>query len=55
MSIQPAETAASAREEVRSTLGLEENPFDCVSITVASPETIRNWSKGEVKNPETIN
>jgi len=55
MSIQPAETAASAREEVRSTLGLDESPFDCVSITVASPETIRNWSKGEVKNPETIN
>ncbi|HEU5078099.1 MAG TPA: DNA-directed RNA polymerase subunit beta' [Opitutaceae bacterium] len=56
MSIQPAETAASsAREEVRSALGLDENPFDCVSITVASPETIRNWSKGEVKNPETIN
>ena len=55
MSIQPAETAASAREEVRSTLGLDESPFDCVSITVASPETIRKWSKGEVKNPETIN
>jgi DNA-directed RNA polymerase subunit beta' len=56
MSIQPAETAASsAREEARSALGLDENPFDCVSITVASPETIRNWSKGEVKNPETIN
>src|SRR4051812_48753370 len=55
MSIQPAETAAAARDEVRSALGLDENPFDCVSITVASPETIRNWSKGEVKNPETIN
>ena len=56
MSIQPAETAASsARDEARSALGLDENPFDCVSITVASPETIRNWSKGEVKNPETIN
>jgi DNA-directed RNA polymerase subunit beta' len=25
------------------------------SISVASPETIRSWSKGEVKNPETIN
>jgi DNA-directed RNA polymerase subunit beta' len=56
MSIQPSETAASpARDEVRSALGLDENPFDCVSITVSSPETIRNWSKGEVKNPETIN
>jgi DNA-directed RNA polymerase subunit beta' len=53
--IQPADPAASAREEARSALGLEENAFDCVSITVASPDTIRKWSKGEVKNPETIN
>src|SRR6202051_3651556 len=44
-----------AREEVRSVLGSDESPFDCVSITVASPDTIRKWSKGEVKNPETIN
>jgi len=29
--------------------------FDEVGITVAAPETIRRWSKGEVKNPETIN
>jgi len=29
--------------------------FDCLSITLASPETIRSWSRGEVKNPETIN
>ena len=41
-----------AREEVRSVLGSDENgQFDNVSITVASPETIRSWSKGEVKNP----
>jgi DNA-directed RNA polymerase subunit beta' len=53
--IQPADTAASTRDEARSALGLEESAFDCVSITVASPETIRKWSKGEVKNPETIN
>jgi len=26
-----------------------------VSITVASPDEIRKWSRGEVKNPETIN
>jgi len=56
MSIQPSEVAASAsREETRNALGIEESAFDCVSITVASPETIRKWSKGEVKNPETIN
>src|SRR5881409_784018 len=29
--------------------------FDQVGISVASPDTIRAWSKGEVKNPETIN
>jgi DNA-directed RNA polymerase subunit beta' len=29
--------------------------MDKVSITVASPDVIRSWSKGEVKNPETIN
>ena len=29
--------------------------FASVGITLASPETIRSWSHGEVKNPETIN
>src|SRR6187431_458562 len=29
--------------------------FNSVTITVASPDSIRSWSKGEVKNPETIN
>ena len=29
--------------------------FDQVCITVASPDDIRRWSSGEVKNPETIN
>ena len=29
--------------------------FDFVSITLASPDVIRSWSHGEVKNPETIN
>ena len=33
----------------------KEQNFDAVGITLASPETIRSWSKGEVKNPETIN
>ncbi len=37
-------------------LGLDKvNQVDYVAIAVASPETIRSWSKGEVKNPETIN
>ncbi|WP_368506822.1 DNA-directed RNA polymerase subunit beta' [Victivallis sp. Marseille-Q1083] len=29
--------------------------FGAVSINVASPDVIRSWSYGEVKNPETIN
>ena len=37
-------------------LGMEPQiGFDLASISLASPETIRSWSKGEVKNPETIN
>ncbi len=31
------------------------NNFDAVKIGLASPETIRLWSHGEVKKPETIN
>lgn len=42
--------------EAREALGIErDQSFDHVSITVASPDTIRSWSRGEVKNPETIN
>lgn len=29
--------------------------FDKIRISLASPETIRSWSYGEVKKPETIN
>ena len=29
--------------------------FEVVTIKVASPDVIRSWSHGEVKNPETIN
>ena len=42
-------------EAVSEALGVEVGPMDKVSITVASPDVIRSWSKGEVKNPETIN
>lgn len=31
------------------------NSFDSMKISVASPEQIRDWSRGEVKKPETIN
>jgi DNA-directed RNA polymerase subunit beta' len=33
----------------------EFNTFDSIKIGLASPEKIRQWSKGEVKKPETIN
>ena len=29
--------------------------YDAVGIKLASPDTIRSWSHGEVRNPETIN
>ena len=46
----------SNNSAVREILGLDAtDKFSSVSITVASPETIRSWSRGEVKNPETLN
>ena len=46
----------SSKENAREILGLEKvNQVDYVGITLASPDAIRSWSKGEVKNPETIN
>src|SRR4051812_12320049 len=46
----------SSKESARELLGLDKvNLVEYVAIAVSSPETIRSWSKGEVKNPETIN
>ncbi|MBI2948123.1 MAG: DNA-directed RNA polymerase subunit beta' [Verrucomicrobia bacterium] len=46
----------NTKETARELLGLDKvNLVDYVAIAVASPEAIRSWSKGEVKNPETIN
>ena len=33
----------------------ETDDFDAIRIGLSSPETIRSWSYGEVKKPETIN
>ncbi|SER23472.1 DNA-directed RNA polymerase subunit beta' [Solimonas aquatica] len=33
----------------------EAEDFDAIKIGLASPETVRSWSYGEVKKPETIN
>ena len=47
----------SVETNLRELYGVEEKAeaFDQVSITVSSPDVIRSWSRGEVKNPETIN
>src|SRR5262245_53263949 len=46
----------STKESTRELLGLDKvNQVEYVAISVASPESIRSWSKGEIKNPETIN
>ena len=34
---------------------IQENNFDSIKITLASPEKIKSWSYGEIKKPETIN
>lgn len=33
----------------------EMNNFEAIGISLASPEKILEWSRGEVKKPETIN
>ena len=54
--INTAESSRNTAESSRELLGLDRvNHVDQVAIAVASPESIRSWSKGEVKNPETIN
>src|SRR4026208_1634344 len=46
----------SSKKYTRELLGLDKvNQVDYVAISVASPEAIRSWSTGEIKNPETIN
>jgi DNA-directed RNA polymerase subunit beta' len=41
---------------LRQVLGIDDSDdFTCVTIGVASPESIHSWSRGEVRNPETIN
>jgi DNA-directed RNA polymerase subunit beta' len=42
-------------DAAKEALGIEVGAMDRVSITVASPDVIRWWARGEVKNPETIN
>lgn len=47
---------SNGTSERRIIFGFEGKPaFEQVSIRIASPEVIRGWSRGEVKNPETVN
>lgn len=45
----------SFEEREGETMLIDVNNFDSIRIGLASPEQIRQWSKGEVKKPETIN
>ncbi|MFP6901009.1 MAG: DNA-directed RNA polymerase subunit beta' [Opitutales bacterium] len=43
-------------EAAKEAIGTEpDHNFERVTITVAATDRIRSWSRGEVKNPETIN
>jgi len=35
--------------------GLEKKQFSCITLNLASPDTILSWSHGEVLKPETVN
>ena len=48
--IAPLSQAAARRRTM-----LEVNNFSAIRISLASPDQIREWSKGEVTKPETIN
>ena len=41
--------------ETTNNEGYQPMTFDAIKIGLASPEKIREWSRGEVKKPETIN
>jgi DNA-directed RNA polymerase subunit beta' len=41
--------------EVVNNESVHEITYDAIKISLASPEKIREWSRGEVKKPETIN
>jgi DNA-directed RNA polymerase beta' subunit len=40
---------------LRKSPGLDTADFDAVTLRLASPDRIKEWSKGEVTKPETIN
>ena len=48
-------TRAPPRREERQLLMLDVNDFEQLRIGLATADSIRTWSNGEVKKPETIN
>jgi DNA-directed RNA polymerase subunit beta' len=53
--LEPSDTVVSEKKSNLENLLREIPRFDAIKIGLASPETIRSWSHGEVKKPETIN
>lgn len=52
-----AAPAAPRMNDLLNIIGqqVQRQEFDAMRIALASPETIRSWSYGEVKKPETVN
>jgi DNA-directed RNA polymerase beta' subunit len=48
-------TRAAGADTRRRSPGLDTADFDAVTLKLASPERILEWSRGEVTKPETIN
>jgi DNA-directed RNA polymerase subunit beta' len=51
----PAIVVEKAKTDPLETFLKETVRFDAIKIGLASPDTIKSWSHGEVKKPETIN
>src|SRR4028118_1288782 len=51
--MQAAPRVGRDGKEIRQ--ALSSTAFDLLRISIASPQDIRSWSRGEVKKPETIN
>ena len=53
--MEPVNAGFSRSDRDKKNQVLDVNNFDAIRIRLASPETIRGWSSGEVVKPETIN
>ena len=55
LDVDLARGASADGSRMRKSPGLDTADFDAVTLKLASPERILEWSKGEVTKPETIN